>query len=159
MTDYVLVHGGAHTGWCWERMVPYLKEDPRVGRIAAVGLVGHGSRLDEKPQDQISLEDYIQGIAGAIQEQDLRNVVLVGHSLAGVSIPQAAACVPDRIKRLIFVSTMLPPEGKSVNETLLEININVNPDAAGSEEQLFRHLFCNDLGEATTQWLLSRLGP
>ena len=33
MTDFVLVHGGYHTGWCWERLVPHLEEDPRVGSV------------------------------------------------------------------------------------------------------------------------------
>ncbi len=157
MSDYVLVHGGAHAGWCWEPTVPYLKQDPRVGMIAALDLVGHGSRLDEKPEDQITLEDYIRDITGAILQQDLNDVVLVGHSLAGAIIPQAAARVPDRVKRLVFVSAIIPPEGKTVLEAMQDIGVSADP--GDSQEQFLRNMFCNDMDEAMARWLLDNLGP
>jgi pimeloyl-ACP methyl ester carboxylesterase len=139
-------------------MVPYLNEDPRVGRTVALDLVGHGSRLDEKPQDEISLEDYIQDIAGTITNNDLRDVVLVGHSLAGVSVPQAAARVSDRVKRVVFVSAMIPAEGKTADETFRRISEGTEL-AVGAYERSFRHMFCNDTDEATAEWLLGNLGP
>lgn len=158
MTDYVLVHGGLHAGWCWELMMPYLEEDPRVGQVVALDLVGHGSRLSDKPHDQITLEDYINDITGAIQERDLREVVIVGHSMAGAIIPQAAARVPDRVRQLVFVSASIPPNGKSILETSKEMGLSagsIGPDP----QSYFRHVFCSDMNETKVQWVLSKLGP
>lgn len=158
MTDYVLVHGAGHAKWCWEPMIPYLEECLQVGEVVAVDLIGHGARLNEKPQDQITLDDYIGDIAGTIQDRDLRNVILVGHSLAGVSIPQAAKRVSDRVKRLIFVSAAIPPDGKSALETFQNVGIGVSY-AGGDLQNHQRHAYCNDMDETKAQWLLGKLGP
>jgi pimeloyl-ACP methyl ester carboxylesterase len=158
MTNYVLIHGGAHAGWCWEKLVPYLEEDTRVGKVVSLDLVGHGARLDEKPHKQITLEDYIQDIAGAVNRLGLQDVVLVPHSLAGVSTPQAAARIADRVKRIVFVSALIPPEGWTGNDTFQDISRASGP-AVGGYERSYRYMFCNDLDEDTAQWLLSRLGP
>ena len=50
--------------------------------------------------------------------RDLHDVVLVGHSLAGITIPQVAARVPDRIRALVFVSCTVPRDGQSTHDTL-----------------------------------------
>ena len=40
MASFVLIHGGAHGAWCWDRVVPYLRSDPRVQEVVAVDLQG-----------------------------------------------------------------------------------------------------------------------
>ena len=57
MPAFVLVHGGAHGAWCWERLLPLLERDPRVTRAIAIDLPGHGSRLASKPQHEIQLAE------------------------------------------------------------------------------------------------------
>lgn len=57
MTDFVLVHGGSHAAWCWDRLVPLLAADERVGAVVAVDLSGHGSKAKAKPLEQISRAD------------------------------------------------------------------------------------------------------
>ncbi len=46
MLSFVLVHGGAHGAWCWDRLVPHLKAHSEVGNVVAVDLAGHGARRD-----------------------------------------------------------------------------------------------------------------
>ncbi len=158
MTDYVLVHGGAHGAWCWERLMPYLRNDSRVGEVLALDLVGHGDRLKEKPFAEITLQDYIQDISQFIKENGLRDVILVGHSLSGISTPQAAALVRDRVKRLVLISACVPPEGNSANDAMIEIAPHLI-SFDGSAEQYYQNAFCNDMDEETAQWLLGKLGP
>jgi pimeloyl-ACP methyl ester carboxylesterase len=156
MTDYLLVHGGAHGAWCWERLIPYLKHDQRVRKVVAVDLIGHGARVSEKDQDQITVEDYIQDLIKAIQDGNMQDVVLVGHSLAGTLIPHAAIRVPNCLKRLVFLSAIIPPEGQNALETLMKPG---QPEFAPEPEENFRRMFCNDLDETSARWLLSSLGP
>lgn len=153
MVNFLLVHGGSHGAWCWDRLIPYLNQHAMVASTIAVDLCGHGARQAERPQEEITIEDYVRSIVEEIDARDLREVVLVGHSLAGISIPHVAAQRPDRIERLVYLSTTNPPIGSCVNDMLTHplspISRNVDLTAA----------FCSDLDEETAAWLVKNLGP
>jgi pimeloyl-ACP methyl ester carboxylesterase len=151
MTDFVLVHGGSHGGWCWERLVPLLAADDRVGSVMAVDLSGHGSRANIKPIDQISRGDYVDDVVGDIESANLQDVILVGHSLAGITIPLVAARVPDRMRRLVYLSTSNPVPGQTLNQLMQH---PLSPFSLGAD---FKEMFCNDLDAESREWLLSRL--
>ena len=151
MTDFVLVHGGSHGGWCWERLVPILAADDRVGSVVAVDLSGHGSRANVKPIEQISRGDYVDDVVSDIESANLQDVILVGHSLAGITIPLVAARVPERMRRLVYLSTSNPVPGQSLSQ-LMEHPLS--PFSLGAD---FKEMFCNDLDAASREWLLSRL--
>ena len=153
MTSFLLVHGGAHGAWCWDRLVPFLRVSPRVDAVVAVDLVGHGARRDVKPFDAITRADYVDDVVREIEARDLRDVVLVGHSLAGITLPQAAARVAGRLRRLVYLSTSNPAVGQSIADLMKH---PLSPVARGTD---FRAMFCSDLDEDTAAWLLARLGP
>jgi len=149
---FVLVHGGAHSGSCWERLVPELEALPQVAGVLAVDLSGRGRRAGVRPLEEITREHYIADVVADIEGADLRDVVLVGHSLAGISVPWAAARLPERVRHLVLLSTTTPPPGRSVNDVMAEHPLS--PLRRGID---FQRMFCNDLGEAEAQWLLTRL--
>ena len=107
----VLVHGGGCTKECWELMLPYLDGD-----VLALDLPGRG----ERPGDltKIGVADFVDAVVDDIESRDLHDVVLVGHSLAGLTIPQVAGRVRDRIRALVFVSCTVPRDGESSYDTL-----------------------------------------
>ncbi len=154
MPAFVLVHGGAHGAWCWERLLPLLERDPRVTRAIAIDLPGHGTRIGSKPQDEIQLADYVDTVAGDIEGADLADVVLVGHSLAGITIPHVAARLPQRLRRVVYLSTTNPALGQSVMDEL-----QTHPLSPISRGIDVTDAFCSDLDAATSAWLRSRLGP
>ena len=153
MTSFVLVHGGAHAAWCWERLMPHLAAGPHVEHVVAVDLCGHGDRLDAKPQNEISIADYVDDVVRAVEASDLHDVILVGHSLAGLTIAHAAVRLPGRIRRVVHLSTSVPSPGTSVNELMTH---PLSPLNRGVD---FQTMFCNDLDPESTEWLLSNLGP
>ncbi len=154
MPAFVLVHGGAHGAWCWERLLPLLERDPRVTRAIAIDLPGHGTRLASKPQDEIQLPDYVDAVAGDIERAGLTDIVLVGHSLAGITIPHVAARLPQRLRRVVYLSTTNPALGQSVMDEL-----QTHPLSPISRGIDVTDAFCSDLDAATSAWLRSRLGP
>ena len=154
MTSFVLVHGGAHGAWCWDRVRPLLERDRRVERVLAVDLPGHGERLGLKTQDEIGLSDYVDTVVDDIETAGLSDVVLVGHSLAGITLPHVAARLPARLRRLIYLSTTNPALGQSVMDELAS-----NPLSPVSRGIDVTKAFCSDLDEATSAWLRSQLGP
>jgi pimeloyl-ACP methyl ester carboxylesterase len=104
VSTFGLVHGGGFGAWCWERLIPELEAR---GHEAAT--------VDLTPEDQAAgatrcAELVLQGFA-AIEE-----LVLVGHSVAGLITPLVAAQRP--LERLVFLHALLPRPGESVVDQL-----------------------------------------
>ncbi|WLW57045.1 alpha/beta hydrolase [Streptomyces sp. YU58] len=115
MTTYLLVHGAWHSGQCWERVVPLLASAGH--RVLAPSLTGYGDTAHLLSRD-IGLDTHVDDIVGLIAAQDLAEVVLVGHSYAGLVISSAANRVPDRIARLVYLDAMVPEDGESAADVL-----------------------------------------
>ena len=109
MAAYVLVHGSWHGGWCWERLVPLLEAGGH--RVDAIDLPGHGD--DTTPISGMTLESYAERVAERVEAAG-EPVILVGHSMGGMAITQAAERVPDRIAKLVYLSALLPGDGQSL---------------------------------------------
>lgn len=98
MATFVLVHGAWHASWCWERLEPPLAE--RGHRVIAMDLpVDDGAA---------TLEDYAGTVVDAMRTVE-GPVVLVGHSLSGVTIPLVAAQRP--VEALVFLCALVPVLG------------------------------------------------
>src|SRR4051794_10805969 len=124
MARFVLVHGAFHGAWCWE---------PLVGALSAAGhtvttldLPGHGD--DPTPVADVTLDAYARKICATLAEQP-EPVLLVGHSMGGVAITQAAARCPERIARLVYVAAFLPSDGQSL------VDLTKLPEGAGDMVQ------------------------
>ncbi|MCF6473803.1 alpha/beta hydrolase [Nonomuraea sp. MG754425] len=110
MSTYVLVHGAWHSGRCWDRVVPSLASAGH--RVVAPSLTGHGDKA-HLLGPEVGLDTHVDDIVGLIVEQDLTEVILVGHSYAGLVISSAANRVPDRIAHLVYLDAMVPEDGES----------------------------------------------
>jgi pimeloyl-ACP methyl ester carboxylesterase len=107
----VLVHGAWHGAWCWQKLVPLLREKGLVVYTPTQTGVGEKAHL---LSTQISVDTFVSDIADFLTEHDLNNVVLVGHSFAGISISGVADRMPERIRRLVYLDSLLLQNGQSV---------------------------------------------
>src|SRR4051812_2321482 len=98
LASVVLVHGAAHSGWCWDRVVAGLTAAGITAR--AVDLPGHG-------QDTGALTDLHGNAASVTAVLDAMEgpVVLVGHSLGGAVITEAG--VHPKVVRLVYIAAMV----------------------------------------------------
>jgi pimeloyl-ACP methyl ester carboxylesterase len=109
MTSYVLVAGAWLGAWAWDEVVPELRA---AGHDAhAVTLSGLAERRGVPAGQQTHVED----IVGEVERLGLRDVVLVGHSYAGIPVGQAAARIGDRLARVVFVDSAVPTHGASMS--------------------------------------------
>ncbi|WP_299290747.1 alpha/beta hydrolase family protein [uncultured Mucilaginibacter sp.] len=107
---FVLVHGAFHGGWCWQRVSKeLLAKGDQVYTPTLSGLAEHKNTLNDK----IDLNTHITDIVNFIVEQDLHNVILVGHSYAGAVIAGVADRIPERLSQLVFLDAMLMENGQS----------------------------------------------
>ncbi|MFI7108203.1 alpha/beta fold hydrolase [Nonomuraea sp. NPDC050227] len=110
MSTYVLVHGAWHSGRCWERVVPLLTSAGH--QAAAPSLTGHGDKA-HLLGPEVGLDTHAGDIVELITANDLTDVILVGHSYAGLVISSAANRVPERIAHLVYLDAMVPEDGES----------------------------------------------
>ncbi|MDX3761664.1 alpha/beta fold hydrolase [Streptomyces sp. AK02-04a] len=115
MSTYLLVHGAWHSGECWERVVPLLASAGH--RVFAPSLTGYGD-TSHLLGPEVGLDTHVDDVVELIVEEDLTEVVLVGHSYAGLVISSAANQVPDRIARLVYLDAMVPEDGESAADVL-----------------------------------------
>jgi pimeloyl-ACP methyl ester carboxylesterase len=109
MARFVLVHGAFGGAWCWEPVVGPLEAAGHT--VETLDLPGAGD--DPTPVEGVTLESC----AGRVCEQLRRRpepAVLVGHSMGGVIITQAASNCPDRVAALIYVAAFMPADGQSL---------------------------------------------
>ena len=104
MTTFALVHGGAHGGWCWESV------EPELARL------GHRSIAPDLPieDDGADLRDWATTVIEALPADAGDDVIVVGHSLAGLVIPVIAAMRP--VRRLVFLGAVVPALGITPKE-------------------------------------------
>ncbi|WP_405816223.1 alpha/beta hydrolase [Streptomyces sp. NBC_01390] len=127
---YVLVHGAWHSGRVWDRVVPLLT---RAGhQVFAPSLTGHGEKEHLLTPD-VDLDTHVGDVVTLLGERDLTNVVLVGHSYAGMVISGVANEVPDRIAHMVYVDAMLPTDGESALDVIPEMTQRLIDAAAASD--------------------------
>lgn len=114
----VLVHGAWTDASAWQGVTPLLKAQGY--EVIEVNLPGHGK--DTTSFASITFKSYVDAVKSAIG--DRRNIVLVGHSMAGLVISQVGEEIPSQIRELIYVAAFLPRSG----ESLLTM-ANMDPDA------------------------------
>lgn len=167
MANYVLVHGSAHGSWCWERVTPLLEQHGH--RVIAVDLPGNGH--DGTPLADVTLETYAEHVCGVLDSLE-GPVVLVGHSLGGISISRAAELRPDKVAVLVYLTAVLLPDGATFMGTVSEESdlqraLEERPSwdlAADATHVLYKmeqtqHRFYNDCSPEDVAWAQSMVVP
>jgi pimeloyl-ACP methyl ester carboxylesterase len=107
---YVLLHGAWHGGWCWQKVTPALRAAGHVVYTPTQTGLGERSHLLSQ---EVGLETFAQDLINLLVWEDLRDVVLVGHSFGGNAITAAADRVPERIGHLVYLDAIVPVSGQS----------------------------------------------
>lgn len=111
MVTFVLVHGSMHGGWCWQRVLPLLRAAGHD--VYAPTLTGLGERA-HLAHPGIDLATHIQDVLGVFDYEDLRDVVLVGHSYGAFVITGVADRLPGRIAHLVYMDGVMAGDGQAV---------------------------------------------
>jgi pimeloyl-ACP methyl ester carboxylesterase len=111
---YVLIHGSWLGKFCWAEVTPRLEV---LGHnVLTIDLPAHGD--DSTPPENTSLASYRDAVIGLMG--DRTDVILVGHSMAGVVISEVAEAIPDRLQALVYLCAYLPRSGESVYQLSAE---------------------------------------
>ena len=107
---YVLVHGAWHGGWCWREVAEGLRGMGH--RVSTPTQTGLGERKHLLSKD-ITLDTFAADIVNHIEAEELSDVILVGHSFGGTSITGTADKIPNRIRHLVYLDSLILENGQS----------------------------------------------
>jgi pimeloyl-ACP methyl ester carboxylesterase len=159
VSTFVLVHGAWHGAWCWDLLRPELAER------------GHDVVTMDLPCDDPSatFDTYADVVCEAMDRHADPEPVLVGHSLAGHTVPLVAARRP--LRRVVYLCALVPAPGLSFNDQNRG-GVIVDPtaldglgaiDEQGCRTWLDRELtdraFLDDCSDSVAEWAFSRLRP
>ena len=113
MRTYVLVHGGGHGGWCWKKLTPLLQAQGHS--VYTPTMTGFGDRR-HLLNDRVDLETNVTDICNLLYYEDLREVILVGHSYAGIVIAGVADRMPNRVAELVYLDANIPENGEAITD-------------------------------------------
>lgn len=163
MSTFVLVHGAWHGGWCWEKVVPLLEEAGH--EVVVVDLPGHGDNHVLVPE--VTLAAYGDHVAGVLDKQT-EPVVLVGHSMGGLAVSEAAERRPEKISLLVYLTAFLLPNGGTLmemaqtdEEAIVFQNADVDEEngVVTLREDGVKEVAYGDCSEEDMEWAKKRLIP
>ena len=169
MTDFAFLHGGGQGGWVWDETIAAMKlQSAQTGasnRYLALDAPGCGAKRG-RDTGAIAFAEIAPELVRDIEAAGLSDVVLVGHSQAGMTLPGMAEAAPSLIRKLVYVTCSAPQQGKTTIEKMGsglhgahpdEVGWPVDPEAS-TVEQRFRAMFCNDMNAADADAFLAKLG-
>ncbi|BBU21143.1 alpha/beta fold hydrolase [Mycobacterium xenopi] len=162
LPDLVLVHGGEHAADCWELTVAELRRLVPELRVLAVDLPGHGAKPGNLATATIA--EWVDSIIADIEEAGLGDIIIVGHSMAGVTVPGVVAKLGSpRVREMILVTAFVPPQGSAIVDTLAgPLAWFARRGAAKGKPTKVptaaaRFAFCNGMTREQRRFTLSRL--
>ena len=112
---FLLCHGAWSGGWAWKKMHPLMAQAGH--RLMTPTYTGLGERA-HLANPAIDLDTHIQDILNVIKYEDLRDIVLLGHSYGGMVATGVADRARERVSQLIYLDAFVPRDGQS----LLDLN-------------------------------------
>ena len=106
----VLVHGAGHGGWCWKMVRESLQAEGFA--VFTPTLTGLGERVHLR-SPSLSLTTHILDVENLIRWEELDDVILVGHSYAGMVITGVCDHLKSRVAHVIYLDAALPKDGQA----------------------------------------------
>lgn len=115
MTTFLVAHGAWSSAFAWKRMHPLMRA--RGHELIVPSLTGLGDRF-HLASASIDLEMHIRDLQQVMFHEDLRDLVLVGHSYGGMVATGVADREAARIRKLVYVDAFAPRDGQSLLDLL-----------------------------------------
>ncbi len=161
MTNYLLLHGAFRGAWLWERVMPLLLKGGTSP--IAYDLPGHGDRSSDRKG--ISMSTYIDDVTDFIHRENLKDLVLVGHSMSGIIISKLAETLPERIRHLVYIAAVVPRDNEALvdllpkeRQAVLRPQQHKVQELSGTSSQN-RQLYFTDLEGEEQEYFLRQITP
>ena len=135
MALFVVAHGAWSAGWAWKKMHPRMTA--RGHLLVTPTYTGLGER-SHLANEGIDLDTHIADMLAVLHYDDLRDVILVGHSYGGMVATGVADRAKDRIAKLVYIDAFAPRDGESAFDIMPASTRNQRQGAAASGPDAWR---------------------
>jgi len=146
----VFVHGWSCDGRYWRAQVPHFSKKYRV---VTLDLAGHGhSGSGRLVYTMLSFGEDVKAVTEA---EGSRKVILVGHSMGGSVIAEAARLMPDRVIGLIGIDTLENVEYPMTREELRMMLDPLEKDFVAGTREFAGQMISPRTDQRLREWILS----
>src|SRR5262252_9185192 len=155
---FLVAHGAWSAGWAWKKMHPLMSAAGH--RLFTPTYTGLGER-EHLASPSNDLEMHIQDVLAVIKYEDLRDVVLIGHSYGGMVATGVVDRAGDRIAQLIYLDAFVPRNGQALVDLLPpEVRQSMQASVkAGDGWRVPANPTPPDTSEADAKWIAERRLP
>ncbi|HEY1441630.1 MAG TPA: alpha/beta hydrolase [Mycobacterium sp.] len=161
----VLVHGGGFAADCWEPTIDVIRSLEPELKVLAVDLPGRRGKLGDLITACVG--GWVDSVVSDIEDAALDDLVIVGHSLAGLTVPGVVTKLGSaRVREMILAAAQVPANGSALVDTFPEAlswyarrtaKRNVQKGRSGGlPNALARFVFCNGMTPAQRRFTLAR---
>lgn len=146
----VFVHGWSCDARYWRAQVPYFEKKYKV---VTVDLAGHGH--SGSGRDRYTMKAFGEDVAAVVKATDARKVVLIGHSMGGIVIAEAARLMPDRVLGLIGVDTLQNIEYPLTREELEKMIAPLKQDFQAGCRAFVQSMMLPSKDPRLSEWIVA----
>jgi pimeloyl-ACP methyl ester carboxylesterase len=146
----VFVHGWSCDARYWRAQLPHFAENHRV---VMLDLAGHGH--SGTTRSQYTMRAFGEDVKAVIEATGSRMVILIGHSMGGSVIAEAARLMPNRVKGLIGVDTLENIEYPITREELKKMTDPLEKDFRTGSRQFVEEMISPQTDPQLREWILS----
>jgi pimeloyl-ACP methyl ester carboxylesterase len=145
----VFVHGWSGDSRYWRYQIPYFY---KKYRIVTVDLAGHGN--SEQNRKVYSLEAFGQDIKAVVEDVNAKKVILIGHSMSGEIVAEAARLMPDRVIGIIGADSIQNVEDTMPKEQFKQMVDGFQKDFKGEVKNFVEPMFGKDIKPELKKWII-----
>jgi pimeloyl-ACP methyl ester carboxylesterase len=156
MATILIAHGAWSAAWAWKKMRPLLQARGHDVHIPTYTGLGERAHLASR---EVGLGTHIADVLGTLEYEDLRDVMLVGHSYGGMVATGVADRARARVRRLVYLDAFVPRDGQSLLYLLptdMRERMRESARAAGEGWRVPPNPVPPDTSEADVAWLMPR---
>ena len=158
---FVLVHGSWQDGLVWNATIRELES--KGHKAFAPTMLGHGKAANRK----VNHAQCTKSVVDHIVNQNLSDIVLLGHSFGGTVIAKVAEVIPERIRRLVFLNGFVLQDGNSLNDEVPQFYVTLFEQLSQSSSDhtvmvpfpIWREAFMNDADLELAKSVYAQLSP
>jgi len=146
----VFVHGWSCDSRYWRAQVPIFA---RKHRVVTLDLAGHGH--SGMGRSVYSMAAFGEDVAAVVRASGSRRVILIGHSMGGIVIAEAARIMPELVLGLIGVDTLQNIEHPMTPEELEKMVAPLEQDFAAGCRQFVGRMLLPETDHRLREWIVA----
>ncbi|MHC4530965.1 MAG: alpha/beta fold hydrolase [Planctomycetota bacterium] len=148
----VFVHGWSCSKEYWKQQAAHFIKKHKV---VTIDLAGHGQ--SSKSRKDYTVESFGKDVAAVAEKLDLNQVILIGHSMGGPVIVEAARQMPGQVICLVGADTFHDIEKGYSGAELEEITVKLEADFIKETQDFARHMFPPDADPELVEWVSGKM--